>query len=643
VLRAQLSSVVDRSDAAGIDDAKGRDRVKGDRRQTPMALSLGAMGVVFGDIGTSPLYAFRESFIGHHRLALTPFHVLGVLSMLIWTLLIVVTLKYVFVTMRADNRGEGGSFALLALIQRVTPRAKALPWIGAAALTATALFYGDAIITPAISILSAVEGLELLHPSFAHYILPITLVLVVLLFAVQRYGTAWIGGLFGPVMLAWFVTIALMGGWQVIQHPYVLAAASPSYAIGFVVADPVRAFFTLGTVVLAVTGAEALYADMGHFGRSAIARAWLWVALPALLLCYAGQSALVLADPTAIRSPFYLMAPEAVLVPLLLLAAAATIIASQSIISGAFSVTQQAVQLGFLPRLRMVHTSADERGQVYSAGVNTLLLIAVVALVLGFRSSTALAAAFGLAVTTTMVLTTTMIGFVVFLIWKWPRWWSVPLFGLLLSLDLGLFAASATKFIDGGWLPIAIAAVLIVLFSTWQRGRALLNRRLAAEAMPIDLFLQTTAKAHRVPNAAVYLTSQRDGIPPALLHNLKANQVRHERILLVTVETALTPIVKPDQRIDIIELGDGLARVILRYGFAESPDVPAALAALPNGCDAHTTYFLSRQTLIPSAQPGMSLWREKLFAAMVRNAETPMSFFKLPINRVVELGSQIEI
>ncbi len=601
------------------------------------------MGVVFGDIGTSPLYAFRESFIGHHRLALTPFHVLGVLSMLIWTLLIVVTLKYVFVTMRADNRGEGGSFALLALIQRVTPRAKALPWIGAAALTATALFYGDAIITPAISILSAVEGLELLHPSFAHYILPITLVLVVLLFAVQRYGTAWIGGLFGPVMLAWFVTIALMGGWQVIQHPYVLAAASPSYAIGFVVADPVRAFFTLGTVVLAVTGAEALYADMGHFGRSAIARAWLWVALPALLLCYAGQSALVLADPTAIRSPFYLMAPEAVLVPLLLLAAAATIIASQSIISGAFSVTQQAVQLGFLPRLRMVHTSADERGQVYSAGVNTLLLIAVVALVLGFRSSTALAAAFGLAVTTTMVLTTTMIGFVVFLIWKWPRWWSVPLFGLLLSLDLGLFAASATKFIDGGWLPIAIAAVLIVLFSTWQRGRALLNRRLAAEAMPIDLFLQTTAKAHRVPNAAVYLTSQRDGIPPALLHNLKANQVRHERILLVTVETALTPIVKPDQRIDIIELGDGLARVILRYGFAESPDVPAALAALPNGCDAHTTYFLSRQTLIPSAQPGMSLWREKLFAAMVRNAETPMSFFKLPINRVVELGSQIEI
>ncbi len=612
-----------------------------------MKLMLGATGVVFGDIGTSPLYAFRESFIGHHKLPLDSFHVIGVLSLLIWALVLVVTVKYVFVTMRADNRGEGGSFALLALIQRIAKRSPALPWIATAALIATALFYGDAIITPAISILSAVEGLTLLSPTFGDLVIPITLAIIVVLFAIQRFGTGIVGTLFGPVMLLWFVTIGVLGAIQVVGHPQVLGAINPAHAARFFLADPVRAFFTLGTVVLAVTGAEALYADMGHFGRSAIARAWLWLALPALLLCYAGQSALVLSDPSAIRSPFYLLAPPQLLVPLLILAAFATVIASQSIISGAFSVTQQAVQLGYLPRVTIRHTSEESRGQVYAPGVNAILFVAVIALVLGFRTSSALAAAFGLAVTATMVLTTLMIGFVIFRIWRWDKLWAVPLYGVLLTLDLGLFAASSTKFLDGGWLPVTIALVLILIFDTWRRGRRLVVDRLAADTMPVDVFIASTAKVHRVPATAIYLTSSRDGIPPALLHNLKYNLVLHERIFLVTIETAMMPRLADHDRLQREDLGAGLTRVIVRYGFAESPDVPHALAPIMEGdpaCKPETVgYFISRQTLIPSRRPGMALWRDRLFAAMVRNAETPMTFFRLPVHRVVELGTQVEI
>ena len=615
-----------------------------DAYRTNRKLMLGAIGVVFGDIGTSPLYAFRESFIGHHRLPIDEFHVLGVLSMLIWALVLVVTVKYVFVTMRADNRGEGGSFALLALIERVAAKSPLLPAIAAAALTATALFYGDAVITPAISILSAVEGLSLLDDGFTAFVLPLTLGLVVALFAVQRHGTGTIGGLFGPIMATWFIAIGLLGAFQVAANPHVLAAFDPRHALQFLMADPVRAFFTLGTVVLAVTGAEALYADMGHFGRPAIARAWLWLALPALLLCYAGQSALVLEDPATIRSPFYLMAPPALLIPLLLLATAATIIASQSIISGAFSVTQQAVQLGYLPRVSIVHTSDETRGQVFAPSVNLLLFLAVIALVLGFRSSAALAAAFGLAVTATMVLTTLMIGFVVFRIWRWNPVLSVPLYAVLLVLDLGLFAASATKFLDGGWLPVTIAAILVLLFTTWRRGRSLLAERLAADAMSVDLLLKSTADVQRIPATAVYLTSNRAGVPPALLHNMKANHVLHARILLVTVETALTPRVESEARLSEEDLGGGITRVVIRYGFSEAPNVPGALSALKDGFDPmKASYFLSRQTLVPSRRPGMALWREHLFAAMMRNSQSPMSYFKLPVNKVVELGSQVEI
>ncbi len=605
-------------------------------------LSLGATGIVFGDIGTSPLYAFQESFIGPHKLPIDAFHVLGVLSLLVWTLILVVTIKYVFVTMRADNRGEGGSFALLAFVQRVAAGSPALRWISFAALAATALLYGDAVITPAISILSAVEGLKLVHPRFGDLILPLTLILVALLFASQRFGTSRIGVMFGPVMVVWFLAIGVLGGAQVIAHPAVLAAASPTYAVTFFLDDPARAFLTLGTVVLAVTGAEALYADMGHFGRRAISRAWLLLALPALLLCYAGQSALVLGDAKAIESPFYLMTPKPLLIPMLLLAAAATVIASQSIISGAFSVTQQAVQLGYLPRLSIRHTSADERGQVYAPTVNAMLFVAVIAIVLAFRSSTALAAAFGLAVTATMVLTTLMIGYVIFRIWKWNPLWAVPLYAVLLSLDLGLFAASSTKFLAGGWLPVVIAAVLMIIFSTWHRGRQLVGGKIAADAMPIDLFLKSTSNVHRVPSTAIYLTSLRDGTPPALLHNLKANQVRHQRILLVTVETTFEPYVIAEKRVEHTDLGDGVSRVLIRYGFFESPDIPTALASV-EAVDSRATYFLSRQTLVPTRKPGMVLWRERLFSAMVRNAEQPMTFFCLPINRVVELGSQLEI
>jgi KUP system potassium uptake protein len=610
-------------------------------------LALAATGVVFGDIGTSPLYAFRESFIGRHRLPVDQPHVLAVLSMLLWALILVVTVKYVSVTMRADNRGEGGSFALLALIQRITPKSPVLPAIAAAALLATALFYGDAMLTPAISILSAVEGLTLIDGRLAAAILPLTLVIVAGLFVLQRRGTGSLGALFGPVMALWFVTIAVLGASQVAENPVVLKAISPQYALGFVVEDPIRAFFTLGTVVLAITGAEALYADMGHFGRRPIARAWLGLALPALMLCYAGQSALVLSRPAAIDSPFYLLAPAWSVIPLIVLASAATVIASQSIISGAFSVTQQAVRLGYLPRLRVLHTSGASIGQIYVPVVNAMLFVAVVALVLGFGSSSRLAAAFGLAVTATMVLTTLIIGYVVFRIWRWNRLWAVPLYGILLLFDLGLFAASATKFKAGGWLPATVAVVLVTLFATWRKGRALVTADLEESALPTDVFLASASKVTRVPGLAVYLSSNDEGVPPALLHNLKHNHVMHRRVYLVTVETALTPSVDEDRRVELTEIGEGLARVRLRYGFMQEPNVPQALRLLTELGETvdpmTTTYFLSRQIVLPSRRAGMALWRQHLFALMSRNAATPMTTFHLPVNRVIELGSQVEI
>jgi len=612
-----------------------------------LRLMIGATGVVFGDIGTSPLYAFRESFTGHHRLPLDAPHVLGVLSMLVWALILVVTVKYVFVTMHADNSGEGGSFALLAFVRRKAPQSRVLPWIGGAALVATALFYGDAVITPAISILSSVEGLKLIDPGFRDFVIPVTIGIIIALFAIQRFGTSVVGTLFGPIMVLWFVTIAVLGTIQIVAHPSVLVALNPGYAIGFILAAPIQAFFTLGTVVLAVTGAEALYADMGHFGRIPISRAWLVLALPALVLCYAGQSALVLGDPHAIRSSFYLMAPHWLLVPLLILAAVATVIASQSIISGAFSITHQAIQLGYLPGLEIRHTSSESSGQVYVPAVNSLLLVVVIALVLGFHSSDALASAFGLAVTTTMLLTTLIIGFVIFKIWHWPLWWAVPLYGVLLLLDLGLWAASATKFADGGWLPLSIAMVLVVVFDTWRRGRTLLADRMATNGIDLPTFLKSCTHIHRVPATAIYLTTNRKVMPPALVRNFEANHVVHKQVVLLTVETALTPTVDDAGRSKVEDIGEGFVRVQVTYGFAEHPDLPAALAKAladrPDFDPSKADYFLSRLVLIPTRERTMAHWRKRMFALMVRTSATPMRFFRLPIGRVVELGTQVEL
>jgi KUP system potassium uptake protein len=611
-----------------------------------LRLALGALGVVFGDIGTSPLYAFRESFIGAHPLPIDPVHVMGVLSLIVWALIMVVTVKYVFITMRADNRGEGGSFALLSLIRRVAPSARLLPAITTAALLATALFYGDAVITPAISILSAVEGLTLIHEYFAIAVIPVTLVITVGLFTIQRFGTDLVGRYFGPVMMIWFVVIGLLGIVNLLQRPEVLLAASPVYAFDFVARDPMRAFLTLGTVVLTITGAEALYADMGHFGRRPIARAWLIAVLPALLLCYAGQAALLLGDPAAVEQVFFMLAPRWALWPLVALATVATVIASQSVISGAYSVTQQAMQLGYLPRLRLVHTSADEMGQVFVPAVNVVLCVMVIALVLGFRSSNALAAAFGFAVTSTMVLTTLMMGFVVFRIWRLRRAWMIALYAVVFFFDLALFGASATKIPDGAWFPLAIAVVMMLLFTTWGKGRALLAERLAQETLPVADFLQSTARVPRVPGLAVYFTRDASGVPTALLHSLKHYHVLHEKVLLLTIRTALLPHVKHVHRLQFEALAPGMARAVLTFGFHDDPNVPKALGFLP--ADWHeeplrTGYVLGRQILVPAKRPGMSLWREVLFAGMVRLSGSAMEYYHLPPGRVVELGSQVEI
>jgi KUP system potassium uptake protein len=609
-------------------------------------LALGALGVVFGDIGTSPLYAFRESFIGTHRLPIERLHVLGVLSLIVWALIVVVTIKYVLITMRADNRGEGGSFALLALIRRVAPRTRLLPAISFGALFATALFYGDAVITPAISVLSAVEGLTLVDDRLGVAIVPITLIITLALFAIQHRGTGVVGRFFGPVMLLWFITICVLGVVNVAHRPEVLEGVSPTFALDLIAADPLRAFLTLGTVVLTITGAEALYADMGHFGRAPIAGAWMSVVLPALLLCYAGQAALVLDDPAAMEQAFFLLAPGWALWPMLALATMATVIASQSAITGAFSITAQAIQLGYLPRLMIRHTSAAERGQIFAPAVNALLCVAVIGLVLGFRSSTALAAAFGFAVTSTMVLTTLMMGFVIFRIWRLRRVWAVPLYAVLLASDAALFGASATKIPDGAWLPLVIAAMLMLLFTTWARGRTLLAARLARDAMPVDSFLRTSANAPRVPGLAVYFTRDATGVPTALLHSLKHHHVLHEHVLLLTIQTAMLPHVARESRLHFEEIGLGTSRAVLTFGFLDEPDVPAGLTLLPQGWaeDAmRTSYVLGRQILVPAARPGMPQWQEALFAAMVRLSGSATEYFRLPPGRVVELGSQVEI
>jgi len=618
------------------------------QKESLTALALGAIGVVFGDIGTSPLYALKESFIGHHPLAVDRLHVFGVLSLIFWTMMLIVTVKYVFVILRADNKGEGGSLALLALIGRKLGASKWTPVIAVLGVVATALFYGDAIITPAISVLSAVEGLTVVSPGFAHWVLPLSIAILIGLFAIQSRGTAAVGKLFGPVMVVYFVVLAVMGIANIVQAPEVLWALSPHHALAFIAVDPLLAFLALGSVVLAVTGAEALYADMGHFGRKAIAVSWLYIAFPCLLINYLGQSALLLRNPAAVENPFFLMAPDWARLPLVGLATCATIIASQAVISGAFSVSQQAVQLGFLPRLKILHTSASAAGQIYVPLVNWGLLALVILLVVGFGSSSNLAAAYGIAVTGTMFITACMLGVLTFAVWKWHPLVAGLVTGAFLVIDGLYFASNVTKIPDGGWFPLVVAAVCFTLFTTWAAGRRLMRERLEEDAMPIELFLKSVGeKVKRVSGTAVFLASTTEGIPPALLHNLKHNHVLHGRVVILTVRTEGVPHVPADQRRTVEDMGQGFYRMVLHYGFMDETDIPAELAQETRAGGPfrpmETSYFLARQTLIASSRPGMAIWREKLFAWMVRNAESAMLFFRLPSNRVIELGSQVEI
>ena len=612
------------------------------------ALMLGAIGVVFGDIGTSPLYAMKESFIGPHPLAVDQAHIFGVLSLVFWTLMLVVTFKYVFIAMRADNKGEGGSFALLALISRTIEGGKWTHGLVTLGVLATALFYGDAIITPAISVLSAVEGLSVAEPRLTALILPIAIGILIGLFLMQARGTARVGKIFGPIILIYFLTLAGLGILNIKAYPGIFAALNPVWAINFFAIDPGKAFLALGSVVLAVTGAETLYADMGHFGRRAIGISWLTLVYPCLILCYLGQGALLLTTPQAVQNPFFYMAPEWARLPLVGIATLATIIASQAVITGAFSVTRQAVQLGFLPRLSILHTSAKAAGQIYIPVVNWALLALVIAIVVGFGESTRLASAYGIAVTGTMFITTCMLAVVLFSIWRWHPLLASAVIGLLFIVDGAYLASNLTKFADGGWFPLAVAAVIFIVLTTWAKGRRLLRDRLAEEALPLPVFIKSTAKSlHRVRGTSVFMASSPDTIPSALLHNIKHNQVLHERVVILTVVIEEVPLVDPALRAEVSVAGEGFYRLVLRFGFMEDIDIPAELGLLEN-CGGPfsmltTSFFLGRQKLIAAKQPGMALWREGLFAWMTKNSENAMEFFRLPTNRVVELGSQTAI
>ena len=612
-------------------------------------LTLAALGVVYGDIGTSPLYAIKEVFGGaHHPVPITPDNVLGILSLFLWSLLIVVTLKYVSFIMRANNKGEGGIIALMTLaLHKGNPDSWQQKLLITLGLFGAALFYGDGVITPAISVLSAVEGLELITPTFKPYILPITLAIVVGLFVIQRRGTASVGALFGPVMVLWFAVLALLGGINIVQHPEVLAAVNPLYGFNFLLGNSTLGFFALGAVVLCITGAEALYADMGHFGAKPIQYAWLGYVLPALIINYFGQGALLLADPSAVENPFYRLAPEWALYPLVILSTIATVIASQAVISGAFSITQQAIQLGYTPRLEVQHTSDQEIGQIYLPALNWLLLVSIIALVIGFGSSSNLAAAYGIAVTGTMLITNILAIAVAVRLWNWS-----PLRAILgalpfICIDLGFFLANSVKIPDGGWFPLAFGLAIFILLTTWKRGRELLHKRLAADALQLKPFIEDVSLngVSRVPGTAIFMTPDPESVPHALLHSLKHYKALHEQVVILSVNVFDVPFVPDIDRVEVRHLAGNFSQVIVQYGFKDEPDIPAALklghAVGLNIEMMDTSFFLGRETLIPKLGSEMAYWRELLFVAMFRNAGSATAFFKIPSNRVVELGSQV--
>jgi len=611
-------------------------------------LIIGATGVVFGDIGTSPIYAFKEALNATGLAQPDEPHIYGILSLMFWSLLLVVSIKYVMIVMKADNKGEGGSLALLSLVSNLLPSQRAQLVLSFVGIFAAALFFGDSMITPAISVLSAIEGLEIVTPVFSEFIEPITIAIVILLFAAQSKGTRFMGFLFGPIICIWFLVLGITGLSNIIQYPVILTAIDPRYAIHYFFLDHWRAFIVLGSVFLVVTGAEALYSDIGHFGRKPINYAWFGIAMPGLLLNYFGQGALIVTHPSVIAHPFFLSVPNWALIPLILLSTCATIIASQAVITGAFSVARQAVQLGVLPRLRIIHTSHSESGQIYIPFINWLLMIFVCLLVLSFKSSSNLASAYGIAVTGTMLTTTILIAVVILKLWRWKKIFAFPIIAVMLVLDVAFLGANATKLLHGGWFPLVMAIVVFIFLTTWKKGRALMAKKLEADVLPVDIFHQSLSeRIKRVPGTAVFLTGRTGGVPHSLLHNLKHNKVLHERNLFVTVTVDDVAHVPPAKRVKVENLVNGFYRVIIRYGFMDDIDVPLALnnrdIFVPAIADQDTSYFLSRETILPGVSPGMSIWREALFSWMSRNAANAMEFFNLPTNRVVELGTQIEI
>jgi KUP system potassium uptake protein len=626
-------------------------------RSRLLPLTLTALGVVYGDIGTSPLYALRECFFGTHAVPPTHENVLGVLSLIIYSLLLVISIKYVVIVMRADNQGEGGILALTALIpsrgvQRLEGASSRLamgrPVLIALGIFGTALLYGDGMITPAISVLGAIEGLEVATPRFTPYVVPITVAILVALFSIQRFGTHRVGRLFGPIVIVWFITIATLGVAWIIRGPAVLGAFDPRHALTFFRENGFHGFAVLGAVFLVVTGGEALYADMGHFGKNPIRLAWFALVLPALVLNYLGQGALLLNNPGATH-PFFLLAPAWALYPLVGISTAAAIIASQALISGSFSITRQAVQLGLAPRLDVEHTSAHEMGQIYVPQVNWALMAATVLIVIGFGSSGAVAAAYGIAVTLTMIITVLLLYIVATERWHWPKAGALPVMLLFLTIDVAFFGANSLKILDGGWVTLAVAAVLFTVMTTWRTGRRILAERLTVRALPLETFLQQVVATTpaRVSGTAVFMTAQPTGTPPALAHNLQYNKVLHRHVVVLTVTTAQTPHFAEKDRVSVTALGQGVSNVRVQYGFMEDPNVPdALLQAREQGLEIDLddmTYFLGRETILVTRKEGMALWREKLFVLMARNAVRPISYFRLPPERVVELGVQVEM
>jgi len=616
----------------------------------PIGLLVAAVGVVYGDIGTSPLYTLKEVFSGGYGVPVNHDGVLGILSLIFWSLIWVVSFKYVTFILRADNQGEGGIMALTALATRASaPYPKLRIVMIGCGLVGASLFYGDSLITPAVSVLSAVEGMGLAFDGIDHWVVPIAVVVLVALFLVQKHGTAKIGILFGPVMVLWFAVLALLGLHGIVQSPEVIKALNPAWAVNFFVVHPGMGVAILGAVVLALTGAEALYADMGHFGRKPIARAWFILVLPALVLNYFGQGALLLQDPEAARNPFYLLAPSWALLPLVGLSTLATVIASQAVISGAFSLTRQAIQLGYIPRMQIQHTSSDEQGQIYIGAVNWALMIGVVLLVIGFESSGALAAAYGVAVTGTMLMTTLLVATVMLLLWKWPPLLAVPILIGFLLVDGLFFAANLPKVVQGGAFPVLAAIALLLLMTTWKRGKQILVERIDEAALPLPIFISSirVQPPHRVEGTAVFLTARPDAVPHALLHNMLHNQVLHRQVVLLTVVSEDRPRVPEQERFEVEAYGDGFFRVLLHFGFMDEPDVPQALRMCHldelDFSPMRTTYFLSRETVIASRLEGMARWRGALFAFLLKNANGNLRFFNLPLNRVIELGTQVEI